>query len=176
MTNLFLTSYEHIKETLERLYFIKIKLNLSPLKTTFTQELKLELVLFTNQKTPHFHFSLVFIFFYDLSCMIRSQWFPPCICNRNWLEWQNFLVQVGVYDSPQSNQKHVWCSEALGFSSHLGFQAFEGYLLAPSWYVNSDFLKLTLLSPRMVLVLIRMLSSIKASAFRGQRFDIILVE
>ena len=127
----FKTFYQFEKETLWRFYLTKVKLKFYMLlKTFFTQVFKLEVVIFQTKLAQARHFSLLFIF-YDLSCISRSQRFPARIFNSYWLEWHNFLVQIGVYNSPQENHEHVWFFEALEFSSHLGLQTFSVCLVAP---------------------------------------------
>lgn len=110
--------------------------------------------------------------------MSWSQQFPPHICNSNWSEWNNFLVQVGVYDSLQSKQGHAWSSKTLGFSSHSGFQASIGCLLALKIFHIDTSIQSFWSSPYLQegFGIVSNGYFIKTSAFKGQSFDFILAE
>ena len=70
---IFTTSYEHVKETLERLYFKKVKLNfeMSLVKTIFTQLFKLELMLFANKTSTNTPFRFQFVVYFMTIFLVR---------------------------------------------------------------------------------------------------------
>ena len=70
---IFTTSYEHVKETLERLYFKKVKLNFEMplLKTIFAQVFKLELMLFANKTSTNTAFRFQFVVHFITIFLVR---------------------------------------------------------------------------------------------------------